>query len=167
MTNHVEFCWKLRRVENCTSATQHCSTSCHPSVSRTVLHSLATPYTSVQRLRLTDFLTFKNSWLIFFSGFMCRTLCNLNKKPHVLHMHKILKTVIHTTGNFNFCKALRAESKTLHYRTKIGPGLDFEISVTYRTQTSRLTSFLTWGQGPILSVKGIIYFLIPDDGQFP
>lgn len=105
--------------------------------------------------------------LSFFSGFMCRTLCNLNKKSQIRHMHRILETVIRTTGNFNFCKVLRAERKTLHSGTKIGPDLDFEISVTYRTTTSRLTSFLTWGQGSILSLDGIIYFFIPDDGQFP
>jgi len=100
--NHVEVCLKLRTATNCTSATQHCNTSCHPSVSCTVLHSPATFYTSLQRLKLTNFLTLKNSWLIFFfGGFMSRILCNLNKKPQILHMHRILKTFNHTTGNFN------------------------------------------------------------------
>ena len=53
---------------------------------------------------------------------MSRTLCNLNKTPQILHMHRILKTLNHTTRNFNSCNVFRAESKTLHTRTKIGPG---------------------------------------------
>lgn len=110
-----------------------------PLFSRTVLHSPATFYTSAQSLKLTNFLTLKNSWLIFFVGFVSKALCSLNKKPQILHMHRILKTVNHTTGNFNSCNVLRAESKTLHTRTKIGPGPDVEISFTYQTQLSTLT----------------------------
>lgn len=105
--------------------------------------------------------------LSFFGGFMSRTWFNLNKKPQIIHMHRILKMVNHKTGNFNSCNVLGAESKTLHSTTTTGPGTDFEISFTYRTQLSRLTSFLTWDQGTILSRKVIIYFLRPDDGQFP
>jgi len=66
MANHVELSLKLRIATNCTGATQHCSTACQRSVSCTVLHSPATFYTSVQRLKLTHFLTLKNSWFIFF-----------------------------------------------------------------------------------------------------